>query len=135
MTQFHKASILSVPKFIITTSMNLGQGNIFRSMSQEFHPQGDMHGGRYAWQGACVAGGTCVVGGVHGRGHAWQGVCVAGGMHGRGTCMAGCAWYMVNEQAVRILLEYILVELKVVVTFHNEARNPDDFDSFHFMIL
>ena len=28
-----------------------------------------------------------------------------------------------------------IIELKVVVTFHNEARHPDDFDSFHFMIL
>ena len=42
------------------------------------------------WQGcvcgrwACMAGGTCVVGG-----HAWWGACVAGGMHGRGACLVG----------------------------------------------
>ena len=96
---------------------------------------GGMHGMGHVWQGGYVWQGVCMAGGMHGRGvcgrgHAWQ-----GDMHGRGTCMSGHAWYMVNEQAVCILLEYILVELKVVVTFHNEARNPDDFDSFHFMIL
>ena len=76
------------------TATKLGQGNIFRSVCQEFCPQG------------------------------------GGGMHGRGACMAGgCAWQegmhamhaspppadntrysdTVNEQAVRILLECILV--------------------------
>ena len=63
--------------------MKLGQGNIFRSLCQEFCPQGDMHDRGHAWQGACMAGG------MHGRGkvHAWQGgihdrECV----HGRGAC-------------------------------------------------
>ena len=64
--------------------------------------------GGCAWQvvhgkGTCVAGdvygaGGVHGGGVHGRRCAWWG-CVAGGMRGRG----------VNEWAVRILLEYILV--------------------------
>ena len=55
-----------------------------------------------------------MVGGC-GRGHVWQ-----GGMHGRGACMAGgvCCWGghtwqilrdTVNERAVRILQECILV--------------------------
>ena len=67
---------------------------------------------------------------MHGRGHAWQGACMVGGMHGGGMCMAGgCVWWgacmagglcsegrawkilrdTVNEWAVRILLECILV--------------------------
>ena len=53
-----------------------------------------MHGRGYAWQGACVAEGMCVAGGVHGGGCAWQGAYMAGvGVHGRrivvGVCMAG----------------------------------------------
>ena len=55
-------------------------------------------------------------GGMHGGGHVWQGMCVVGGMHGRGACMVGAgehAWQIlrdtVNERAVRILLECILV--------------------------
>ena len=59
---------------------------------------------RGAWQKACM------VGGMHGGMHAWQGdmcgggVCMEGGMHGRGH-----AGHTVNEQAVYILLECILV--------------------------
>ena len=61
--------------------------------------------------------GVCMVSGVHGRG-----ACMAGGVHGRrgmhggGACLAGGgghAWQilrdMLNEWAVRILLECILV--------------------------
>ena len=77
-----------------------------------------MAGGHVCW-------GSCMTGGVRGRGHAWwgehawQGTCVVGGMCGRGH-----AWQVgmhgthapqeilrdtVNERAVRILLECILV--------------------------
>ena len=66
--------------------------------------QGGMCGGGHAWQ----------------RGHVWQGACMAeGGMHGEGVylvgvCMVGGhAWQIlrdtVNERAVHILLECILV--------------------------
>ena len=76
---------------------------------------GGMCGGGYMWQWGMV-----------GR-HVWQGVCMAGdmcgreGMHGgRGMHGRGCAWHAlppppqilrdtVNERAVRILLECILV--------------------------
>ena len=66
--------------------------------------------------------------GVHGRGCAWQwGACVAGGcvwqgsVHGRGACVVGACMAhtlpilrdAVNERAVRILLECILV---IIVT-------------------
>ena len=60
---------------------------------------GAWRGGGRAWQGACMAGQG---------GHAWWGACVAG----------ECAWHAhplqilrdtVNERAVRILLECILV--------------------------
>ena len=91
----------------------LGQGNIFRSVCQEFCLQGGtcVAGGVHG-RGTCMAGrglysrGTCVVGGMHGRGRcAWQ-----GSMHGRGTCMArGCVWHTANEWAVHILPECILV--------------------------
>ena len=82
---------------------------------------GGMHDRGHAWQGVCMAGG------MYSRGHAWWGMCMAGGMHGggEGGCMhdRGHAWHrcptsqpdtttysdMVNEQAVRILLECILV--------------------------
>ena len=43
-------------------------------------------------------------------GHAWRGGCMAGG-----TCVAGGVWQIlrdtVNERAVRILLECILVDI------------------------
>ena len=76
--------------------------------------------------GACMAGGMWQ-GSMHGRGGE---ACVAGGdMHGKGggrawqwgVCGRGAAWQgghawqilrdMVNERAVRILLECILVRL------------------------
>ena len=59
---------------------------------------------------------ACVKNSVHrwgerGRGHPWQGcVCGRGVVHGRGSCVGGgYAWHTVNERAVRILLECILV--------------------------
>ena len=91
--------------------------------------------GGHAWQGACMTGGmcdrgTCVAGGVHGggcvqvegmhgrEGRAWQGCAWQGAW---GVCSGGHAWWggacvpwqipwdTVNERAVRILLECILV--------------------------
>ena len=107
--------------------MKLGQGNIFRSMCQEFCPWGK--------GGVVGRGGTCMAQGMCGGGHVWQGgMCGGGhvwwrhvwwGMHGRvctwwGMCMAqGHEWQLghvrqilrdtVNERAVRILQECILV--------------------------
>ena len=81
------------------------------------------------WRGVCKAGGY-MVGGIHG----W-GACVAGGMHGGGVCMAGGVCVArglcmtctppgqilrlrntVNERAVRILLECILVVFLVFLS-------------------
>ena len=65
------------------------------------------------FSGVCLptggGGGVCGAGGMHGRG-----ACMAGeGMHGGGMHGRGRAWQIprdtVNEQAVRILLECILV--------------------------
>ena len=85
--------------------MSMGQGNIFRSVSQELCPLGG---------GACMAGGmhgrgACMAGGMHGRGVcvAVGGMCssaayMAGGMHDSGVCVAwgyawwGCAWHSVH---------------------------------------
>ena len=95
------------------------------------------HGfGRYAWlQGACmVAGWACMVvgglcgcrGGVHScGGHAWLwGACVVvGSMHGvGGACVVagGIRRDTVNEWAVRILLECILVS--DIILRHEPAR-------------
>ena len=79
--------------------------------------QGCVCGRGHAWQGVCMAGkGACIAGGVHGRG-----ACIAGGVHGRGHVWqggmhsggGGHVWQIlrdtVNEQAVHILLECILV--------------------------
>ena len=94
--------------------------------------QGGMHGKGHAWLGGvCMAGGHAWQMGMCGRGHAWQGVCMAGGVHVgghvwqgaciAGVCMVGGACHAlppanttrysdtVNERAVRILLECILV--------------------------
>ena len=57
----------------------LGQGNIFRSVCQEFCPQGTMHGrggmhgGGHVWQRGVHGSRVCMAGGMHGsRGHEWQ---------------------------------------------------------------
>ena len=76
----------------------------------------------HAWWGACMARGECMVGGMHGRGHAWWGgvhgrghacvvggACVAGGHAWQGGHMWQMLWDTVNERAVRLLLECILV--------------------------
>ena len=89
-------------------------------------------GGRAWWQGGvCGGGGACVVAegacvvaegamvvaGMHGGrgGHAWWqgGVRGVGGACVVGVCMVGRrhVWDTVNERAVGILLEYILVDI------------------------
>ena len=85
--------------------------------------QGGVHGGGLAWQGECMAGG------MHGRVHAWQGACVVvGGMHGSGghVWQSGHGWQIlrdtVNERAVRILLECILVLIRYFESFSSFFR-------------
>ena len=61
-----------------------------------------------------MVGGMC---GMHGRG-----ACVVGGCMARGACGAGGrAWQilrdMVNERAVRILLECILVNISNIISY------------------
>ena len=86
----------------------LGQGNIFRSVCQQFCPWGGMRG--------CLGGCVIALGG-----HAWfylGSMCgfIRGGMCG--FIQGGRVWFfqffriqwdMVNERVVRILLECILV--------------------------
>ena len=119
-------SVINFDCFVFTArKRSLGQGNIFRSVCQEFCPQGGMHGkGGHAWWGACVGGmcgrEACVVGGC-----AWWGVCMAGGhawqggMHHRGCVVGGHAWQIpqdtVNERVVRTLLECIPVICLILV--------------------
>ena len=81
---------------------------------------GGMHGGGHAWQGDMHGRGVCMAEGMCGRG-----ACMAGGMCGRGHawCRGACMPHMppqalqlrytVNERAVRILLECILVAIKI----------------------
>ena len=92
--------------------------------------QGVCMAGGMCGRGACMVGGVCGgghvwQGGMHGGmcgGHAWQEACMAGGMCGRGACVVVGGmhgrphmphWQIlrdtVNERAVRILLECILV--------------------------
>ena len=72
---------------LLPPATKLWQGNVFRSVCQEFCPGGACMAGRQEMHGG---------GGMHGRlcawwGHAWQwGVCGRGGMHGRGACMSVC---------------------------------------------
>ena len=70
------------------------------------------------WQGACMVGGLhggCVAGGIHGGGGdawwQWGGMCGGreGMCGGKGGGMRRIQRDTVNEQAVRILLECILV--------------------------
>ena len=70
-----------------------------------------VHKGGGVWLERVVRGRRGVCGGCGcGRGACMVGACVAGGMHDRGCkWQGGYARRMVNERAVRILLEYILV--------------------------
>ena len=73
----------------------------------------------FVFTGVCMStGGGMHEGGVHGRGGMHGGGCLwQGGMHGIGACVAGGgpSWQIprdtVNERAVRILLDCILVFL------------------------
>ena len=85
---------------------------------QGVHGSGGMHDRGCVWQGAWQG---VMEAGVCGRGHAWQGdMHGRRGMHGRGCAWQGCVWQIlrdtVNERAVRILLECILVII-IFLTF------------------
>ena len=67
---------------LLPPATKLGQGNIFRSVCQEFCPRGGMH------SGGCMVGGVCGKG-MHGGWCAWQGGMHGRGMGHRGACMAG----------------------------------------------
>ena len=84
----------------------------------------------------CMAGGVCdMAGGMHGRGHVWQ-----GGVHGGGHVWQGRVWQIlrdtVNERAVSILLECILVKnsftltLKAVLLFIEYVKLGKKHGSF-----
>ena len=99
-----------------------------------------MAGGVHGWVGVHGRGCAWLVGGMCGQGSmcGQRGACVAGGVPGKGTWMVGGAcvaggmaeghashapplppmqilwlWHMVNELAVRIILECILVQICV----------------------
>ena len=104
-----------------------GRGHVWwgACMGGGVHGRGAMHGrGNMHGRGACVAGGCAWQGGMHGRGdmrcrgrRVWQGeACMEGGHAWQGCVCDGGAcvpWQIpldtVNERAVRILLECILV--------------------------
>ena len=134
--------VITVLHHFIMPATKLGQGNIFRSVCQEFCPQGEgqgvcMAGGVHGW-GACVAGGKA---GEHGRGCAWQ-----GGMHDRGHALQGACvvgpcvpctppcqmlqlQHTVNERAVCILLGCIVVYLLVANMIDNFSETLIIFPS------
>ena len=68
----------SAASSLFPPATKLGQGNIFRSVCQEFYSQGGgMHGRGHAWHGACVMGACVARGSMVGGMHGWA--CVAGG--------------------------------------------------------
>ena len=87
-----------------------------------------MHGRGYAWQRGVHGRGACMAGG-----HVWQGVCAWLGAYMAGE--GGQAWQgevcvpqqilrdTVNERAVRILLECILVLELFLRVVADAARN------------
>ena len=117
---------------LLTPANEVCEGYVFTGVCLSTGGGGGVCSGGHAWQG-----------GIHGRGVCGRGVCMAGGMHcgkgvyvcGRGACMAGGGMHgrgcmhatpppppdtmrygdTVNERAVRILLECILVTLYIYV--------------------
>ena len=87
-----------VPTFL-PPATKLGQGNIFRSVCQQFWPQGGV---------ACVAARGGGRAWLHG-GNAWF---YSGGGHAWFFQFFRIQWDTANERAVRILLECILVDRK-----------------------
>ena len=91
--------------------------------------QGGMYGGGVHGRGGCAWQRGGMAGGVHGRGgHAWQrGACMAeGGMHGRGVHHMPPPHHKtlrdtVNDRAIRILLECILVLYSLVCKFSHRC--------------
>ena len=133
--------------------MKLGQGNIFRSVCQEFCPQGPcacqrgvcgrgMHG-----RGACIAG--CVWWGACQNFCPWE-ACMSGrcawqgGMCGRGACMAGehdmaggCAWRGGNvcgkrSMSRRYVSYWNAFLFKLLVWFTNRTVHLHRTFVFHF---
>ena len=73
----HPTGMLSCFRILLPPAMKLEQGNIFRSVGQEFYPQwgrGQVWQGGHAWQGGLAWQGVCMAGGG-----TWQGACVVGG--------------------------------------------------------
>ena len=66
---------------------------------------------------------------------------MAGGMHSRGACMAGGmhggghAWHTVNERAVHILLECILIWPNFHRKLHENERKKLDRRSYFFVTI
>ena len=90
-------------QIITARKRSLGQGNVFTSVRHS------VHGG---WTASRV---VCIQRGLHTGGSASRGVCIQC-LHPRGVCLQGWVgqtpqelWDTVNKQAVRILLECILV--------------------------
>ena len=76
-----------------------------------------------AWQGVQIAGGACVAGGHAWQGgRAWQGVCVVGG-HACHALPQQTLRDTVNERAVRILLECILVVVVILLTHLSQRQH------------
>ena len=104
---------------------------------------GGMHGRGHAWWGACVAGGACMARGACVAGGACmaRGACILGGMCGKGGCACQTVQDTVNEWAVCILLEYILVWDTVVCVgreggaIHTEQRRKRTFSVSPALII
>ena len=123
----------TVTIIIITArKRSLGQGNIFTPVCHSVHRGGHawLLPGRHVWLlpgGVCgCSRGVCVVapggerawllpGGVHGCSQGGMRGCSAGCVVAPGeacvVALGGCVW-LLNERAVRVLLECILVHFK-----------------------
>ena len=91
-SRFHDFS----PIRLLPSGTKLGQGNIFRSMCQEFCPQrgclllgGVCSQGRGAWSGGSAPGRVSAPRGVGSEGVCSQACVAGGGACGQGACMVG----------------------------------------------
>ena len=109
------------PAIFTARKRSLGQGNIFRSVCQDFCPQGGAWSWGGAWSGGClVPGGCLVLGGLqsHNQGEELRGI------WSRPTTKGKAQGDLVSPPPPRwLLLQLVHILLECILVWHNIEMN------------